>query len=244
MRKRLFSILLALCMVLCLVPTTAFAEGNTEELPECTCETACTAEAMNAECAVCGVEGALAENCGKYTEATAEGEVSQPDGRKCEEQPKGEPSEVQIEATPVLLSGEGEQSVNGTEEEIDTSDKLIAAIANGGTVKLMEDINITSSLEINSEVTLDLNGHSLQMTGSGSAIIVANGAKLTLKDSSPETTHKFRKDGHLLTLDENGSETVKGGVITGGTGTLDYKFTYGGCINVHGVFAMEGGAQS
>lgn len=79
------------------------------------------------------------------------------------------------------------------------------------------------------------------MTGSGSAIIVANGAKLTLKDSSPETTHKFRKDGHLLTLDENGSETVKGGVITGGTGTLDYKFTYGGCVNVHGVFAMEGG---
>ena len=26
MKKRLFSILLALCMVLCLVPTTAFAE--------------------------------------------------------------------------------------------------------------------------------------------------------------------------------------------------------------------------
>ena len=31
MKKRLFSILLALCMVLCLVPTTAFAESETEE---------------------------------------------------------------------------------------------------------------------------------------------------------------------------------------------------------------------
>ena len=31
MKKRLFSILLALCMVLCLVPTTAFAAGETEE---------------------------------------------------------------------------------------------------------------------------------------------------------------------------------------------------------------------
>ena len=66
MRKRIFSILLALCMVLCLVLTAAFAEDKTEETPVCTCETACTAEAVNAECAVCGAEGALAENCGKY----------------------------------------------------------------------------------------------------------------------------------------------------------------------------------
>ena len=66
MKKRLFSILLALCMVLCLVPTTAFAESETEETPVCTCETACAVEAMNAECSVCGAEGALAENCGKY----------------------------------------------------------------------------------------------------------------------------------------------------------------------------------
>ena len=65
MRKRLFSILLALCMVLCLVPTTAFAEGETKETPVCTCETACATEAMNAECPVCGAEGALAENWGK-----------------------------------------------------------------------------------------------------------------------------------------------------------------------------------
>ena len=66
MRKRIFSILLALCMVLCLVLTAAFAEGKTEETPVCTCATACTAEAVNADCPICGVEGALAENCGKY----------------------------------------------------------------------------------------------------------------------------------------------------------------------------------
>ena len=66
MRKRIFSILLALCMVLCLVLTAAFAEGKAEETPVCTCETACTAEAVNAECAVCGADGALPENCGKY----------------------------------------------------------------------------------------------------------------------------------------------------------------------------------
>lgn len=78
MRKRLFSILLALCMVLCLVPTTAFAESETEETPVCTCETACTAEAMNTECPVCGAVGALAENCGKYA-AEESGQTGAPD---------------------------------------------------------------------------------------------------------------------------------------------------------------------
>ena len=80
MRKRLFSILLAQCMVLCLMPTTAFAEDSMEETAVCTCEMACTEETMNAECPVCGAEGALAENCGKYVEPAAEGEASQPEG--------------------------------------------------------------------------------------------------------------------------------------------------------------------
>ena len=80
MRKRLFSILLALCMVLSLVPTTAFAEDSTEETPVCTCEIACTEETMNTECPVCGAEGALAENCGKHVEPAAEGEASQLEG--------------------------------------------------------------------------------------------------------------------------------------------------------------------
>ncbi len=66
MKKRLFSILLALCMVLCLVPTTAFAESETEETPVCTCETACTADNMNKECPVCGAENAIPQNCGQY----------------------------------------------------------------------------------------------------------------------------------------------------------------------------------
>ena len=112
MRKRLFSILLALCMVLCLVPTTAFAEDNTEEKPPvCTCETACTAEAMNAECAVCGVEGALAENCEKYTEATAEDEVSQPGGEKPQEKQEGDMPKTQSEAAPAQMNGEGENGI-------------------------------------------------------------------------------------------------------------------------------------
>ena len=75
MKKRILSILLLCCMVLTLLPTAAFAEDNTEELPVCTCETACTAESMNDDCSVCGAEGASAETCAKYA-APVSGEGS------------------------------------------------------------------------------------------------------------------------------------------------------------------------
>ena len=66
MKKRIFSTLLALCMLLCLMPTAAFAEDSAEEPPVCSCETACTAESMNTECPVCGAENAIPQNCGQY----------------------------------------------------------------------------------------------------------------------------------------------------------------------------------
>ena len=65
MKKRIFSTLLALCMLLCLMPTAAFAEESTET-PPCSCETACTADNMNKECPVCGAENAIPQNCGQY----------------------------------------------------------------------------------------------------------------------------------------------------------------------------------
>ena len=111
MKKRLFSILLALCMVLCLVPTTAFAESETEETPVCTCEIACTEETMNTECPVCGAEGALAENCGKYAEPAAEGEASQPEGEELQENQDSDMPDTQSEAALAQVSGEGENGI-------------------------------------------------------------------------------------------------------------------------------------
>ena len=66
MKKRIFSTLLALCMLLCLMPTAAFAEESTETPPVCSCETACTTDNMNKECPVCGAENAIPQNCGQY----------------------------------------------------------------------------------------------------------------------------------------------------------------------------------
>ena len=111
MIKRLFGILLAQCMVLCLVPTTVFAEDSTEETPVCTCEKACTEETMNTECPVCGTEGALAETCGKYVEPAAEGEASQPEGEKTQEKQDSDMPDTQSEAALAQMSGEGENGV-------------------------------------------------------------------------------------------------------------------------------------
>lgn len=62
--------LLAAIMVLTTLPAGALAaEGDispANDTPVCNCETACPEGGMNAECPVCGVDGALPENCGQY----------------------------------------------------------------------------------------------------------------------------------------------------------------------------------
>lgn len=65
MKKRLLSLGMALCMVLTLVPISAFAEENSE-VQTCICEAVCTEETRNTDCPVCGAEGAALEDCGKY----------------------------------------------------------------------------------------------------------------------------------------------------------------------------------
>lgn len=246
MKKRLFSILLALCMALCLVPTTAFAESETEETPVCTCETACTAEAMNADCPICGVEGALPEDCAQCAQPADDAAV----------QPEGEVSAPQPETALTALSGAGETpAAGGAVTEVGNESALTAAIANVNvnTVKLTTDIDISNTLTVNRTVTLDLNGHVLQYKNDevhGSPLAVEDGAHLTIKDSGSNATHKFapNSDG-LWVLDEtNGTETVYGGVITGGTGYpiqfgSGYTAYYGGAVYIKsgGKLTMEGG---
>lgn len=91
MKKQLVSILFTLCMVLCLVPLAVFAEESTETPPECSCETACTAESMNTDCPVCGAEGALPENCAQCAQP-ADDAAAQPEEKVSDPQPEGEVS--------------------------------------------------------------------------------------------------------------------------------------------------------
>ena len=112
----------------------------------------------------------------------------------------------------------------------------------------VKSIEISSSLTITGNVTLDLNGYVLKMTGAGSVIYVEPGATLTLTDSKPRAIHKFTPAANdLWVLDEtNGTEAVRGGVITGGTGTQNVHGTAydGGGVHIapSGKLTMNGGS--
>ena len=236
MRKRILSLLLCCVMLIGLLPTAAFAEDSAEEPPVCSCETACMAEAMNADCPICGVEGALPENCAKCAQPADDAAV----------QPEGEVSDPQPETALTALIGGSE-----TVTEVSTADELTAAIAdsNVSTVRLAGDISISSSLTILRKVTLDLNGYVLKMTGSGSVIILDNKSgitgDLTLIDSNPTAEHKFKVNGaEPWVLDDSGTETVYGGIITGGTGSRIFfsnGVEGGGVIIGSGALTMNGG---
>lgn len=112
-------------------------------------------------------------------------------------------------------------------EEVSTADDLRAKITNGKSVKLMADISITSTLEIAKSLTLDLNGHVLKMTGSGSVL-------------------RVKKDPHPATLTITDSSAAKSGTITGGTGTKEEYWTHytlGGAVYLEEgtTLKLEGG---
>ena len=135
---------------------------------------------------------------------------------------------------------------------VTTEAELTAALANSALpeIKLTADINISATLTIRRTVALDLNGHVLKMTGSGSVFLIESGkndayvGNLTLKDSNPEAVHKFTpNDAGLWVLNEtDGTQTVTGGVITGGTGMENWSDRYGGGVSMRGgQFTMTGG---
>lgn len=123
------------------------------------------------------------------------------------------------------------------EAEVSTADELTSALENSNISKitLKTDIPIRDTLTVNRAVTLDLNGFVLQMTGNDSVIKVEQGGELTIADSDKDKEHKFAQpsgglSAGLWELNSNGSETVNGGIITGG------KAQKGG-----GVYVAPGG---
>lgn len=67
MKRRIVSILFAVCVMMSLLSGTALAvEEVPEAPPACTCEAACTAEHMDENCSVRGGAGASPEDCGLY----------------------------------------------------------------------------------------------------------------------------------------------------------------------------------
>ena len=147
---------------------------------------------------------------------------------------------------PTTAFAEGE-----TNRKVETEQELVDALADSSVdiITLKNDIAIGTTLTVLRKVTLDLNGYVLKMTGSGSVIILDNKSgitgDLTLIDSNPTAEHKFKVNGaEPWVLDNSGTETVYGGIITGGTGSQIFfsnGVEGGGVIIGSGALTMNGG---
>ncbi len=235
MKKQIVSTLLALCMLLCLMPTATFAE---ETPPVCSCETACTAESMNTDCPVCGADGALPESCAKCAQPADDAAA----------QPEGEVSDPQPETALMALSGEGETpAASGAVTDVSTAADLTAAISNPdvNTVRLAANIDISNTLTVNRTVTLDLNGYALTVGGTELDIFsVDESGNLTVKDSGT--------GGKIDGQNNNCGFSIHGGILTLESGTITNCTTDGdgGAVDIssgssegaYGQFVMNGGA--
>ncbi len=225
MKRRIVSVLMALVMALSLLPVQALAE-----------DAAVGESVTEIEQAEQTGEG---EEPGDPEEQTGEGEEP---GDPEEEQEPGEPEEPVRE----FVQGEEQLTVStaamaaGTAGERTVPSNIYEALSVGGSLKLLNDVEYSGSMDVAFDLVIDLNGYVLKMTG----IKVENGVHLTIKDSRPDAEHKFtpNTDGLWVLDEQNGTKTVRGGVIYGGTGSIGTS-VYGGGVYVEGggQFTMTGG---
>mgnify|MGYP000298458302 CR=1 FL=1 len=139
----------------------------------------------------------------------------------------------------------------GTELKADNIDAYVANGLGSGVYTLAEDVTISGTLRVTGTVTVDLNGHVLRYAETaetpGSIFRFKSDCTLTLTDSRPNVEHKFvsNADGLWVLDEQNGTEIVRGGIITGGTGLTDRNNNgYGGGVYVDGGgrFTMTGGS--
>ena len=226
MKRRIVSVLMALVMALSLLPVQALAEDAAVEEP--------VTEIEQAE------QTGEGEEPGDPEEQTGEGEEP---GDPEEEQEPGEPEEPVRE----FVQGEAQLTVStaamaaGTAGERTVPSDFYEALNVGGSLTMQNDVDYGKSMWVSRDLTIDLNGYVLKMTG----IKVENGRSLTIIDSRPDAEHKFTpNDDGLWVLDEaNGTKIVRGGIIYGGTGSSIGTSVYGGGVYVEGggQFTMTGG---
>ena len=116
----------------------------------------------------------------------------------------------------------------------------------GATITLNSNTEIAATLQITKNLTLDLNGCVLRMTGNRSVLCVYNGATLTITDSSTAKSGTITggnaTDGGGVYIGGNSSEGHL--VMTGGTITGCHVSSRGGGVFVFkGSFTMSGTAR-
>ena len=137
------------------------------------------------------------------------------------------------DVTNPLVSTAWADPIEGTFTQVTDETTLKAAVEKGESVILMQDIEISSRLEVKQSLTLDLNGYVLKMSGTGGVIRIKKYAEyavveVEIKDGMPGRVHTggyaALPAGGVIT---GGKADKGGGILLGGGCTL--KLT-GGCI--------------
>ena len=109
--------------------------------------------------------------------------------------------------------------------------------ANGGTLKLLQDGELTDKVTVKNTGTLDLNGKTLR-TGVSQALYV-DGGTLTIEDSSEDKSGVYESSNSRQIYINAGNVTLNSGTVKGAGGTAY------GVVNVrrfNSSFTMNGGA--
>ena len=245
MKKRVFSILLALCMVVGLVSVPALAaEDETATEP--------VVEVVETETTLGGVE--------ESTDTAAADEEITPDEAPIADSANADSTENYIApaALELSLDGDGEHKhcvCNGTASIGDHTTHNSAqewtawdgttSLPPSGYYYLMGDVELSSTWLISGNVTLCLNGHSITGANGEAVIKVYGSGSLTITDckGTGKITHKSGEKGAAV-LVWNASSTFNfyGGNITGNIGVAEGSYTdYCGGVDNDGTFNMYGG---
>ena len=221
MKKRLLSILLMCCMVLTLLPTTAFAEESTETPPVCSCETACTTDNMDKECPVCGAENAIPQNCGQYI--PVEDRTGENGSTERADDPNGPTELSAADQVQALIDGlpNAEEITENNAEEVKAQLEAIDEAKEKLSDEEIDELDMTRYAE-------------------AAAALGALAAPMLLANDSPDEQFSLAPGGRYY-FDLSGASipgTVNTGNIFGATSlpdtTLHYvPFTYAGTIEAY-----------
>ena len=136
---------------------------------------------------------------------------------------------------PIAALAEEGETPTPTVTEVDTQDKLVAAVQNDGEVKLTGNIELTNKVTISKTVTLDLNGKTLTSHSSNK---IESSGNLTITDS---TSGGMIAENTILEANSGSVFHMTGNAVNNGTLIItgDAKFTMDGNTKNGGKISLN-----
>lgn len=117
--------------------------------------------------------------------------------------------------------------------DVSTAEELQSIFSSGGEARLTDDITFTDNTFITSDVILDLNGHTINISDK---TLIPYDASLTINDTSASNTGTITSTANFTI--QNGTSTKTGSLIIN-SGTIDCQGAY--CIYNYDNLVVNGG---